>query len=260
MCNVVALVRPEFRYASYFSLAFLVGAIVLERRISQHRFILITSVFGFLIVEFLFSSASGNRSGVAFAAYDNWIRFKQGLLLEAPKTPWTPTYQLFGVDESATLLDFLKANPVEFWSHILSNIGQIKFAVLLALGVVTAVATGVRISPPRRVSIDISFYRLIPLVIVYAPAIAATAFIYPQVHYFVIPDLVSAFYIAGCDLAALMFRSTKTIAALAAFACLSIFTNFIIAKGKVSDDRMTDFDQVCNHTSVPARNQSRRRA
>lgn len=239
MCSIVALVRPEFRYASYFSLAFLIGAIVRERRVRQHRSILLASVFCFLVVEFVFISAAGNRSGVAFAAYDNWIRFKQGLLPEAPKTPWTPTYQLFGLNESATLLDFLKANPTEFWSHVLYNIGQIKFVILLALGIVTAVAMCVRIVPPRRVSIEISYYRLIPLAIVYAPSIAAAAFIYPQIHYFVIPDLVSAFYIARSDIAALTLRNTKTVAALAAFAGLSIFTNFVVANGKLSDDRMT---------------------
>jgi len=240
MCSVVALVRPEYRYASYFSFVFLVGALVQERRISPHRAILLASVVAFSIVEFLFSSVPGNRSGVAFAAYDNWIRFKQGLWAEAPKTPWTPTYQLFGLDENATLLDFLKANPAEFWAHVFYNITQIKVVILISLGAVTAVATCVRIVPPRRVAIDISYYRLIPLAVVYAPAIAATAFIYPQLHYFVIPDLVSAFYIARSDVAALMLRSTKMIAALTAFAGLSIVTNFVVAKGKVADFRTTD--------------------
>ncbi len=246
MCSIVALVRPEFRYASYFSLAFLAGAIVMERRIRPHRTILLAAVFAFLIVEFLFSSAPANRSGIAFAAYDNWIRFKQGLFLEAPKTPWTPTYQLFGLTESATLLDFLKANPAEFWSHILYNVVQIKFVALLALGVVTAVATCIRIVPPRRVSINISFDRLIPLVVVYAPAIAATAFIYPQIHYFVIPYLVSVFYIARSDVVALAIRSTKMTAALAAFSGLSILATFVIAHGKASDYRMVDVIKCVN--------------
>ena len=239
-CSIVALVRPEFRYASYFSLAFLVGAIALERRIYHHKYILLASGLGFLIVEFLFSSAPGNRSGVAFAAYDNWIRFKQGLFLEAPKTPWTPTYQLFGLTESATLLDFLKANPAEFWSHVLYNVVQFKFIALLALGVAAAVAACVRIVPPRHISINISFDRLIPLAIVYTPAIAATALIYPQIHYFVIPYLVSVFYIARSDGAALALGSAKMIATLAALAGCSIFANFVFAATKVSDYRMID--------------------
>jgi hypothetical protein len=240
MCSIVALVRPEFRYAAYFSVAFLAGAIVLERRAwRHHRSILLASVLGFLIVEFLFSNAPANRSGIAFAAYDNWIRFKQGLFPEPPKTPWTPTYQLFGLTESATLLDFLKANPAEFWAHVLYNVLQIKFIALLALGVVTAVVACIRFASPRHVSINISFDRLIPLTIVYAPAIAATAFIYPQIHYFVIPYLASVFYIAHSEVAALALRSTKMIVTLAAFASLSIFATFLVAVGKASDHRMT---------------------
>ena len=240
MCSIVSLVRPEFRYASYFSLACLIGAIVLERRIHDHRYILVASCLGFVIVEFLFSSAPGNRSGVAFAAYDNWIRYKQGLFPEPPKTPWKPTYQLFGLTENATLLDFLKANPAEFWSHVLYNVLQIKFIALLALGAVTATAASIRIAPPRHISLEIRFDRLIPLAIVYTPAIAATAFIYPQIHYLVIPYLVSSFYIARSDVAALAFRSARTIATLAALAGLSIFANFVFAATRASDYRTID--------------------
>jgi hypothetical protein len=144
-CCVVALVRPEFHNASYFSAALLVGAVIMERQIYRHRIILTVSMVAFLAIEYLFTKFAGTRSGIAFAAYDEWIRFKQGRLSETPQTPWTNAYKLYGLTEDATVLDFLRANPAEFWSHILFNVTRIQSLALLALGGVAAAATCIRV-------------------------------------------------------------------------------------------------------------------
>jgi hypothetical protein len=100
---------------------------------------------------------------------------------------------LYGLTEQATVLDFLRANPAEFWSHILFNVTRIQSVALLALGAVTAAVTCVRVAGSRSIAIKIPFNRLIPLALFYVPAIAAIAIIYAKPHYFVIPYLVSIY-------------------------------------------------------------------
>lgn len=240
MCCVVALVRPEFHNASYLAVALLIGAIFVEGRIHRHRTILILSVAAFAANEFLFLGLSGSRSGIAFAAYDDWIRFMQGRLSETPRTPWN-AYQLFGLTEDATLLDFLKANPAEFWSHVTYNVTQTKSAALLALGALTTAALCIRLTAPGRVAVKIPFDRLIPLAVVYAPAIAAIIIIMPKSHYFIIPYLVSIFYVARSDLVMRAIGSNSAILVTAFLAIAAIFaTFFTINRGKPEEYRVVD--------------------
>jgi hypothetical protein len=239
-CCVVALVRPEYHSASYFAVALLVGAILVEGRIYRHRIILILSVIAFVTTEYLFTKFGGTRSGIAFAAYDEWIRFKQGRLSETPRTPWSNAYKLYGLTEEATVLDFLRANPAEFWSHILFNVTRIQSVALLALGGVTAAVTCVRVVGTRSIAIKVPFERLIPLAIFYVPAIAAIIIIYPKQHYFVIPYLVSIYYVARSDVVARILRSNRAIALLAALALVSILANFVISRGKQGEYRVVD--------------------
>jgi hypothetical protein len=240
-CCVVALVRPEFHDASYFALAFLVGAIAIERRVSPHLAIVVVSVAAFLVTEYLFTKFAGTRSGVAFAAYDEWIRYKQGRLQEVPQTPWSNAYQLYGVNDDATVLDFLRANPAEFRSHILFNVTRIQSLALLALGVFTAAVTCIRFVEPGSIAIKIPFKRLIPLALLYLPAIAAIIIVYPKEHYFVVPYLVSIFYVARSDVATRFLASNKAVALLAAVALVSMLANFVIGgRGQQSDYRVVD--------------------
>ena len=239
-CCVVAFVRPEYHNATYFALALLVGAIFVERDIHRHRTILILSIAAFLATEFLFTYLPSSRSGIAFAAYDDWIRFKQGRLLETPRTPWNNAYRLFGVIEGATVLDFLKANPAEFWSHILYNLTQIKSAALLALGGAATAASCIRVVGSGRIAVKIPFDRLIPLAIFYVPAIAAILIIFPKPHYFVIPYLVSVYYIARSDVVARIAGSRISIVVLAALGAVSIFATSAVSRGKPGDYRVVD--------------------
>jgi hypothetical protein len=239
-CCAVALVRPEFHNTSYFAAALLVGAILVEGRIHRHRMILILSAVAFVATEYLFTKLAGTRSGIAFAAYDEWIRFKQGRLSETPRTPWNNAYQLYGLTEEATVFDFLRANPAEFWSHILFNVTRIQSVALLALGGVAAAATCIRVVGSGSLAIKISFDRLIPLALFYLPAIAAIIIIYPKQHYFVIPYLVSIFYIARSDVVARFLGSNRAIALLAALALVSILANFAISRGKQGEYRVVD--------------------
>jgi hypothetical protein len=202
--------------------------------------ILILSVAAFVATEYLFTKLAGTRSGVAFAAYDEWIRFKQGRLSETPQTPWNNAYQLYGLTDEATVLDFLRANPAEFWSHILFNVTRIQSVALLALGAVAAAATCIRVVGSGSIAIKISFDRLIPLAIFYVPAVAAITIIYPKQHYFVIPYLVSIFYIARSDVVARIFGSNRAIALLAALALVSILANFALSRGKQGEYRVVD--------------------
>jgi hypothetical protein len=236
----VALVRPEFHNTSYFAAVLLVGAILVEGHIYRHRIILISSLVAFFTTEYLFTKLAGTRSGIAFAAYDEWIRFKQGRLSETPRTPWNNAYQLYGLTEEATVLDFLRANPAEFWSHILFNVTRIQSVALLALGGVAAAATCIRVVGSGSIAIKISFDRLIPLAIFYVPAIAAITIIYPKQHYFVIPYLVSIYYIARSDVAVRIFGSNRAIALLAALALVSILANFAISRGRQGEYRVVD--------------------
>src|SRR5262249_14948183 len=125
-CCIMALIRPEFHNASYFAAALLVGAVLLEGHVRRHQIILLASVIAFFATEYLFIKLEGTRSGIAFAAYDEWIRFKQGRLSHTPQTPWKSAYELYGLTEQATVLDFLRANPAEFRSHILFSITRIQ--------------------------------------------------------------------------------------------------------------------------------------
>jgi hypothetical protein len=238
-CCVLALVRPEFHNTSYFAVILLVGAMLVEGHIYRHQKILLLSAVAFVATEFLFTKFAGSRSGIAFAAYDDWIRFKQGRLLETPRTPWN-AYQLFGLTEEATVLDFLRANPTEFWSHILFNVTRIQSVALLALGGVTAATACIRVVGSGSAAIKISFERLIPLAIFYVPAIAAIIIIYPKPHYFVIPYLVSIYYIARSDVVTRILGSNRAIAILAALALVSILTNFAINRGKHGEYRVVD--------------------
>jgi hypothetical protein len=239
-CCVVALIRPEFHNASYLAAALLVGAILIEGRISRHRLLLIVAVAAFVANEFLFAKLSGGRSGVAFAAYDDWIRFKQGKLLETPRTPWTAAYQFFGLPENATVLDFLRANPGAFGSHILFNVTRVQSVALLALGGATAIAVCVRIVKSGSIAFKIAFDRLIPLAIFYLPAIAAIVIIYPKQHYFVIPYLVSIYYIARSDVAARILGSNRMLVLLATLAVVSILANFAVNRRKPGEYRVVD--------------------
>jgi hypothetical protein len=237
-CCVAAFVRPEFHNTSYFCAALLIGAVVVEKHVYRHRVILIISIVAFVATEFVFTHWSGLRSGIAFAAYDDWIRFKQGRLLETPRT-LTNAYQLYGVGEDATVLDFLKANPGEFWSHVLFNITQLKMAGLLALGMLAAVLTCFRLQR-QGASFRVPLDQIIPLAVVYLPAVAANIIIYPKPHYFVIPYLVSVYYIARCDIAVKILGSVKAISALAVLAVISVLANFEITRGQASQYRMLD--------------------
>jgi hypothetical protein len=239
-CCFVALVRPEFHNAAYFAAALLAGAILVEGRIYRHRMILILSGVAFVATEYLFTKLAGSRSGIAFAAYDEWIRFKQGRLSETPQTPWNNAYQLYGLTEEATVLDFLRANPAEFWSHILFNVSRIQSVALLALGGVTAAATCIRVVGARSIAIKVPFDQLIPLAIFYVPAIAAVIIIYPKQHYFVIPYLVSIYYIAGSDVVARFLGSNRAIATLTIVALVSIFANFAISRARQGEYRVVD--------------------
>jgi hypothetical protein len=238
-CCVVALVRPEYHTVSYFALALLVGAIFVERDVHRHRTILILSIIAFGATEFLFAYFPGSRSGIAF---DDWIRFRQGRLSETPRTPWN-AYQLFGLTEDATVLDFLKANPAEFWSHIRYNATQMKSAALLALGAAATAASCIQIAGTGRPAVKIPFNRLIPLAIFYLPAIAAIIVIFPKPHYFVIPFLVSVYYIARSDIVARIAGSNRSIVVLAALAAVSIFATSAISRGKPDRYRVVDVIQ-----------------
>lgn len=239
MCSVVALVRPEFHNASYFAAVLLIGATIVEGGIRRHRRLLIASVAAFIAVEILFFAVPGLRSGIAFAAYDDWIRFKQGNASEAPRT-LTGAYQVFGVGENATALDFLKANPAAFWSHVLFNITRIRVAALLGLGGAALLAGCIRIDETGHAKIHMPFRRLITLAIIYVPALAAMVIIYPKAHYFVIPYLASVYYIAHSDLALKIFGSGKAVAALAALAVVSILANFVVSRQEQVAYRMVD--------------------
>ncbi len=236
VCSIVALVRPEFHYAAYFAAMLLVGAVLLERQFRRYAIILGVAVLAFVAVEFAFSTLPGNRSGIAFAAYHDWVMFARGRLQETPRTPWH-SYSVFGLTESATVLDFLKANPTEFLAHIFYNLRQPKFVGLLLLGILTIGITSVRVDQGRwRVVIPI--YQSIPLVIAYIPTVAATLIVFPKTHYFVIPYLVSVFLISRSQIVAKYCGTRQGLAVLTALAVASIGATFVIQRSKAGERRV----------------------
>ena len=239
-CVVVALVRPEYQYACYAAFGFFLAAVVLEGKAREHLLLIGICVAAFVGVELLFAALPGNRSGAAFAGHHDVIYFEQGKLSENPWTAWN-AYKLFGLSQDATLLDFMRANPKEFWSHIYYNMTRPLFIGLLTIGALTLSISSVRVAADRRIAPTLMpLHRLIPLAVVYLPAVSASAIMYPKNHYLVIPFLVSAFYIARSDLVVALTRRTVVIGLLVALAFASIAVNYKIKLGKLAPYKFSD--------------------
>jgi len=198
-CAIISFARPEYQYACYPATALLIGAYILEPKSKKSLAALTLGIVIFITVVWLFSAFSASRSGLAFALYHDVIAQAQGKLNE---NPWTSGYsfKLFGLPETANLLDFLRANPKEFLSHIIYNITRPLFVGLLLLFSLTIVVSCVRFATPSRLVLTpMPLYRVIAIALFHMPALAATGVIFPSTHYLVIPYLVSVYYISRSD-------------------------------------------------------------
>ncbi len=189
-CATTAFVRPEYQYACYPAVALLVGAFFLEAKSKKSVAALVLGMTVFIAVVWLFSKFSASRSGLAFGLYHDVIAQAQGKLHE---NPWTSgySYKLFGLPESANLLDFLRANPREFLSHIIYNITRPLFIGVLLLFSLTIAVSCMRFATPSRLVLAPMplLTASLPVALFYMPALAATGVIFPSTHYLVIPYL-----------------------------------------------------------------------
>jgi hypothetical protein len=227
-CAIITFVRPEYEYACYPAAALLAGAYYLEPKSTKSTVALIFGIAVFIAVVWLFSKFSASRSGLAFGLYNDVIAQAQGKLHE---NPWTSgySYKLFGLPESATLIDFLRANPSEFLSHVIYNITRPLFIGLVLLFIFTIAISCVRfVAPSRLVLTPMPLYRFIAVALFYMPAIAATGVIFPSTHYLVIPYLVSVFYISRSDIFVTLNQSRKTLWLLILLVAGSLVLNFVV--------------------------------
>ena len=200
-CAVISYARPEYEYACFPAAGLLVLAYVFEPKTRGTTVALALGIVVFIAVVWSFAAFSAARSGIAFGTYHDVIAQAHGKLNE---NPWTSgySYKLFGLPQSATLLDFLRANPAEFGSHILYNITRPLFIGLVLLLSFTILISCARLTAEGRLVLaPMPLYRAATIVVFYIPALAATGIIFPSTHYLIIPYLVSIYYIARSDLA-----------------------------------------------------------
>jgi hypothetical protein len=186
-CFLVAFARPEFEYALY--LCFIAALLALpfegargHIRSIAARLIILIAMCG--AVHLLMHHVPSERSGIAFAQHYNWRAAKKGLL--GHEDPFTSNYtqRAFGIDPngnandpSASIGDFLRANPHLFLGHVLQNLRDYRTLVPL-LGILLLAALPWGLTRYRTLR-PASIY----LILVSVPVLASMAIIYPRAHY-----------------------------------------------------------------------------
>jgi hypothetical protein len=187
VCFLVALVRPEFEYALYLCLPAALIAIPLDRAkppsraIAAQLFILLALAGAAYL---LMHHAPTQRSGIAFAQHYNWRAAQKGLLTRQESFTSNYAQRAFGIDPngnandtSASLGDFLRANPRLFLGHVLDNLCDLRTVIpLLGILLLTALpwclARYRALRPPA-----------VYLLLVSIPVMASMVIIYPRAHY-----------------------------------------------------------------------------
>lgn len=192
VCFLTAFSRPEFEYGLYIANLTLVPAIFLDdrqrpytrntRRSLAGKFLLAAGLA--LGLHVIMHGHPSVRSGVAFEQHYNYRAAKSGLL--GHEDPFTSDYaeRVFGIDgrhaTTATIGDYLRANPHLFGLHILANLRDRH--TLISVFAVILLAMIPWITPRYRSLRPASLY----LLLVCLPVIAAMIVIYPRTHYPVI--------------------------------------------------------------------------
>lgn len=190
VCFLVAFIRPEFEFGLYIAAFLLIATVAfntpraIPRTIALQVGVVLVLCVGLHIVM---AHQHSLRSGIAFAQHVNYRAWKLGLVGHAD--PFSSNYaeRLFNIDlqhtatdTTATIGDYLRANPRLFAAHLLANLRDPRaFLPVLAVLILAVVPWCVARCRALRAA---GLY----LLAVCLPVMVSTVAIYPRAHYPVI--------------------------------------------------------------------------